>query len=106
MTTSDVVFILFILIILLLLAYLRVGDFNVVVVDWSQVAMTSYLLAISNIPSVGQDLGRFITFLSGTTGASLQSMHLVGFSLGSHVVGNGGRALNGRVGRVTGNIYY
>lgn len=66
--------------------------------------MSSYALAISGLPNVGRGLGQFLAFLSSVTGASLQSMHLVGFSLGAHVVGNAGKELNGRVGRVTGKL--
>ncbi|XP_013149161.1 PREDICTED: pancreatic lipase-related protein 2-like [Papilio polytes] len=83
-------------------AYLERSDVNVIILDWSRIAMGSYLNAIANIPNVGKALGQFLNFLSETTGASLESMHLAGFSLGSHVVGNAGRELNGKVGRVTG----
>ncbi|KPI98345.1 Pancreatic lipase-related protein 2 [Papilio xuthus] len=83
-------------------AYLESSEVNVIILDWSRIAMGSYLNAIANIPNVGKALGQFLKFLSETTGASLESMHLVGFSLGSHVVGNAGRELEGKVGRVTG----
>lgn len=61
-----------------------------------------YFSAINAIPSVGQGLGDLLLFLNQVTGASLQSMHVMGFSLGAHVAGNAGRRMDGRIGRVTG----
>ncbi|CAG4943610.1 unnamed protein product [Parnassius apollo] len=83
-------------------AFLENGDNNVIILDWSQVAMSGYFSAIAKIPEVGQNLGKFLSFLNKVTRASFDSMHLVGFSLGSHVVGNAGRELNERIARITG----
>ncbi|CAK1580963.1 unnamed protein product [Parnassius mnemosyne] len=83
-------------------AFLENGDYNVIILDWSRVSMGGYFSAIAEIPKVGQNLGQFLSFLNKVTGVSFDSMHLVGFSLGSHVVGNAGREQNGRIARVTG----
>ncbi|XP_026325964.1 pancreatic triacylglycerol lipase-like [Hyposmocoma kahamanoa] len=77
-------------------------DANVIVMDWRRLAISDYVTAARGVPDVGRGLGQFINFLNRETGLSLNNVHLVGFSLGSHVVGNAGRELGGRVARVTG----
>lgn len=64
--------------------------------------MSGYVTAASGVPNVGRGLGQFLRFLNRITGASFRKMHLIGFSLGAHVVGNAGRELNGDLARVTG----
>ncbi|XP_023950731.1 pancreatic lipase-related protein 2-like [Bicyclus anynana] len=83
-------------------AYLEKNDVNIIMVDWSPLSQGSYTAAVSGVPKVGRDLGQFISFLTTTTGASLDNVHLIGFSLGAHVAGNAGRALGGKVARITG----
>ncbi|XP_049872126.1 pancreatic lipase-related protein 2-like [Pectinophora gossypiella] len=83
-------------------AYLGIADANVIIIEWRRLAMSDYVTAVLGVPAVGRGLGQFLNFLHRTTGAPFDSMHLVGFSLGSHLVGNAGRELGGRVSRVTG----
>lgn len=65
--------------------------------------MSDYATAALGVPAVGRGLGQFLRFLNQVTGAPFNTMHLVGFSLGAHLVGNAGRELNGQAQRVTGN---
>ncbi|XP_061715625.1 phospholipase A1 member A-like [Cydia pomonella] len=83
-------------------AYLETRDFNVIILDWSHSAQALYGTAIAAVTSVGQDLGSLLLFIHHITGTPLETMHLVGFSLGAHVAGNAGRYTGGRVGRITG----
>ncbi|XP_041975195.1 lipase member H-A-like isoform X2 [Aricia agestis] len=84
-------------------AFLAVGDFNVIVLDWSRLANNPlYSTAAAGVPNVGQHLGNFLIWLFNTAGGNWNNLHLVGFSLGAHVVGNAGRTASGRPGRVTG----
>ncbi|XP_028043591.1 pancreatic lipase-related protein 2-like [Bombyx mandarina] len=83
-------------------ALLGKADVNVIVLDWRRLALSDYATAVRGVPAVGRGLGQFLTFLNGATGAPFNTMHLVGFSLGAHLVGNAGRELGGRVARVTG----
>ncbi|XP_022131169.2 pancreatic triacylglycerol lipase [Pieris rapae] len=83
-------------------AFLGKGDYNVIILDWSRLARRDYATAAAGVPDVGRGLGQFLNFLHQTTGAPFDRMHLVGFSLGAHVVGNAGRELRGRVARITG----
>ncbi|CAH0718255.1 unnamed protein product, partial [Brenthis ino] len=83
-------------------AYLDKSDVNVIVMDWRRLAMSTYPTAVAGVPAVGRGLGQFLAFLNRVTGAPFNTMHLVGFSLGAHIVGNAGRELGGRAARVTG----
>lgn len=83
-------------------AFLRKGDVNVIVMEWRRLAISDYVTAVAGVPAVGRGLGQFLRFLNSVTGARFETMHLAGFSLGAHVVGNAGRELNGRVARITG----
>ncbi|XP_026731490.1 pancreatic lipase-related protein 2-like [Trichoplusia ni] len=81
-------------------AFLQNGDVNVIVVDWSELANRSYNTAKGGTAEVGRGLGRFVNWLV-SLGMSYDRVHLVGFSLGGHLVGNAGRETNSRVRRIT-----
>ncbi|XP_075970514.1 pancreatic lipase-related protein 2-like [Anticarsia gemmatalis] len=83
-------------------AFLAVQDCNVIVVDWRALANSNYNTAAAGVPSVGQHLGNFLTWLINTAGGNWNQVHLVGFSLGAHVVGNAGRQTGNRPARITG----
>lgn len=89
-------------------AFLAVQDANVIVVDWRALASSSYNTAAAGVPNVGQHLGNFLVWLINTAGGNWNNVHLVGFSLGAHVVGNAGRTASNRCARITGkcNTYY
>lgn len=70
--------------------------------DWRRLALFDYATAARGVPAVGRGLGQFMNFLSEVTGLNFNNVHLVGFSLGAHVVGNAGREMGGRAARVTG----
>ncbi|XP_075979721.1 pancreatic lipase-related protein 2-like [Anticarsia gemmatalis] len=82
-------------------AYLGKETSNVIVVDWRTVAVSNYITAARGVPVVGQAVGKFLAFLSKVTGVSYRSIHLVGFSLGAHLVGVAGREVGGKVARIT-----
>ncbi|XP_061708238.1 uncharacterized protein LOC133518594 [Cydia pomonella] len=83
-------------------AFLAVEDANVIVVDWRTLAGSNYITAVAGVPSVGQALGDFVVWLRNTGGGVWTNVHLVGFSLGAHIVGVAGRQAGGRPARVTG----
>ncbi|KAI5639763.1 lipase domain-containing protein [Phthorimaea operculella] len=83
-------------------AFLQVLDCNVIVVDWSDLASSLYFTSANGVPSVGQYLGDFLVWLLDTAGGNWDQVHLVGHSLGAHVVGNAGRRTGNRVRRITG----
>lgn len=81
-------------------AFLQDGDYNVFVLDWRRLANRNYLTAKNGVPAVGRGLGQFLSWLV-SLGASYDNMHLVGFSLGGHLVGNAGRETGAQIRRVT-----
>ncbi|XP_072948081.1 pancreatic triacylglycerol lipase-like [Epargyreus clarus] len=83
-------------------AYLAVADANVIVLDWRALANGAYTTAVRGVPSVGQFLGNFLVWLINNGGGNWNNVHLVGFSLGAHVVGNAGRTAGRRPSRITG----
>ncbi|CAG9791203.1 unnamed protein product [Diatraea saccharalis] len=70
-------------------AYLNVSDLNIIVVDWGNAANVNYILASYNVAMVGRLLTQFLNFLIDE-GVSMDDMHLIGHSLGAHVVGIAG----------------
>ncbi|XP_045527247.1 endothelial lipase-like [Pieris brassicae] len=83
-------------------AFLRKKDINIIVVDWSALATRNYMTAKRGVATIGQQLGEFINWLHEEFNVSYNNIHLVGFSLGAHLVGNAGKATQGRVKRITG----
>jgi hypothetical protein len=53
------------------------------------------------VKSVGTLTGNFVKFLT-SKGAELSRFHLIGFSLGAHVVGKAGQTMNSDIPRITG----
>ncbi|CAG9796747.1 unnamed protein product [Diatraea saccharalis] len=83
-------------------AYLAVQDCNVIVVDWRALANSAYSTAVNGVPSVGQFLGNFLVWLINNAGGNWNNVHLIGFSLGAHIVGVAGRTAGGGASRITG----
>ncbi|XP_050342028.1 lipase member H-like [Nymphalis io] len=81
-------------------AFLENDDVNVIVFDWSELAGHNYITAKNGVAALGEGLGTFINWLV-SLGASYDRMHLVGFSLGAHIVGNAGRSTHSQVKRIT-----
>lgn len=87
-------------------AFLAAYDVNVIVVDWRALAASRYIVAFLGVPSVGEYIGNFVTWLINTGGGNWNNVHFVGFSLGAHAVGVAGRTARARPMRVTGKIDY
>ncbi|KAL4716566.1 hypothetical protein ACJJTC_010230 [Scirpophaga incertulas] len=83
-------------------AILEDQEANVIVMDWSSSAQSSYVTAANSVISVGKGLGEFLIWLLNITGSSWNNVHLIGFSLGAHIVGNAGRVAGGKPARITG----
>lgn len=85
-------------------AFLAVSDCNVIVVDWSSLASANYFTAVSGVPDVGWHLGNFLVWLRNNFNLNWNNIHVVGHSLGAHIVGNAGRTLGGHASRITGRF--
>ncbi|CAG9581222.1 unnamed protein product [Danaus chrysippus] len=83
-------------------AFLDTADVNVIVLDWSAAASGSYTISVRAVPDIGRHVASFLRFLFNTAGGNWNNLHLVGHSLGAHVMGNAGRAAPSRPVRVTG----
>ncbi|XP_048489165.1 pancreatic triacylglycerol lipase [Plutella xylostella] len=70
-------------------AYLNVSDLNIIVVDWGVAANVNYVDASYNVAMVALHLTHFLNFLIDE-GVSTDYVHLIGHSLGAHVVGIAG----------------
>lgn len=82
-------------------AALAAADLNVFVVDWSTIAQYFYTTARSAVPSVGQIEADFIVYLIDTYQLAPKDFYLVGHSLGAHVAGCAGAAVQRAKGSVT-----
>ncbi|KAA0704582.1 Lipase member H [Triplophysa tibetana] len=77
-------------------------DMNILVVDWNRgAANLNYFTPVTNTRRTAANITGFIESME-KEGTSLDSIHLIGVSLGAHVAGFIGAMLGGRVGRITG----
>ncbi|XP_051637755.1 lipase member H isoform X1 [Manacus candei] len=81
---------------------LSAEDMNIILVDWNQGATTLiYNNASRKCKRVAEILKKLIDEML-IEGASLDSMHMIGVSLGAHISGFVGQMFGGTLGRITG----
>ncbi|KYO22671.1 lipase member I isoform X2 [Alligator mississippiensis] len=81
---------------------LALEDFNLIIVDWNRGATTViYPTAAHNTKKVACILKKRIDQMLAD-GASLDSIYMIGVSLGAHIAGFVGQMYNGKLGRITG----
>lgn len=74
-------------------SYIERGDHNILVVEWSNYSGGNYLAqAIRNSYKVGEIVGKTLLEMQ-SSGFNLERFHLVGHSLGGHLVGYIGRSV-------------
>ncbi|XP_046389278.1 lipase member H-A-like [Ischnura elegans] len=92
-------------------SFLSKGDYNIFLVDWAPLSSVPwYSTAASNTEVAATMTARLVDDLEKSHGARAGDFHLVGFSLGAHVVGMAGRMLaerrpgdeGARIRRITG----
>ena len=67
-------------------AFLEHGDYNVIQVDWSNIAAKSYIWASNQVENVAKLVSRMLDFLV-SQGQNPANITVVGHSLGAHVAG-------------------
>uniref|UniRef100_A0A131YMT7 Salivary lipase n=1 Tax=Rhipicephalus appendiculatus TaxID=34631 RepID=A0A131YMT7_RHIAP len=85
-------------------ALLNEADGNVVVVDWSGLAATTYANAAANTAAVGRTLALVVQRLVEEFPLSTALVHAIGYSFGAHVAGFFGRNLKKNAGTVIARI--
>ncbi|XP_058796746.1 lipase member H-A-like isoform X2 [Phymastichus coffea] len=87
--------------------FLKRGDFNVIVIDWSanQHGVLNVLLAydavVIKLDAVAELVSRFLQFLE-RYGVDLSTTTIVGHSLGAHIAGLASHKAGSKVGRIVG----
>ncbi|CAG9110804.1 unnamed protein product [Plutella xylostella] len=84
--------------------YLRTGDVNVIMVDWTRYSVDLYPKSAASTKYVGERIGELLLSLISRHPSAGSSLRLVGHSLGAHVSGRAGRYLQERnhtVARIT-----
>jgi len=75
-------------------AYLTRGNFNVIIVDWSEHSLDiSYSRISMQLADIAANFVKFVNFLHRETGVAYEAMYLIGHSAGSHVSGLSGKLL-------------
>ncbi|XP_071493847.1 pancreatic lipase-related protein 2-like [Diadema antillarum] len=82
-------------------AFLEADDLNVILVDWSEGALGLYSKCHQNTRVVGREIALMARFLNLEAGMYYKHLHLVGMSLGAHVMGYAGEFQPG-IQRITG----
>uniref|UniRef100_A0A182U4G2 Lipase domain-containing protein n=1 Tax=Anopheles melas TaxID=34690 RepID=A0A182U4G2_9DIPT len=83
--------------------FIRVGEFNIVNVDWGAGSQTiNYIAARNRVGAVGEVISRMINTIVSATGASRNNINLIGHSLGAHVAANAGKHQNGQLNTIIG----
>jgi len=70
---------------------LNVEDSDVIVIDWKRAARIPYQQAISNIRVTSAQTSHFLRRMFNKTDLRPSNVHLIGFSLGAHLMGHIGR---------------
>lgn len=84
-------------------AWFLYGDYNMIAVDWSRGRSLEYASSVAAVSSVGAKIAKLIDFLVKEYGMSLDTLEIVGFSLGAQVAGYSAKQVTtGKVQKVVG----
>ncbi|KAH8382420.1 hypothetical protein KR009_003385, partial [Drosophila setifemur] len=84
-------------------SWLSKGDYNIIVVDWARARSVDYASSVLAVPGAGAKVGNMIKFLNEQHGMSLDSLEVIGHSLGAHVSGYAGKTVGeGRIHSIVG----
>lgn len=84
-------------------AFLKFGNYNLICVDWKQYSTDlSYAVAKARVPYIAKDIANMLTKVTCNLTIGYDTVHLIGHSLGAHIVGFVGKNLP-NIPRITGN---
>ncbi|XP_051864030.1 mucin-4-like [Drosophila albomicans] len=84
-------------------AWFRSGNYNMIAVDWSRGRSLEYASSVAAAASAGGKVSTLIDYLVKQYGMSLDTLEIVGFSLGAHVAGHAAKQVTtGTVQKVVG----
>ncbi|XP_055845092.1 pancreatic triacylglycerol lipase [Episyrphus balteatus] len=83
-------------------AYLSQGTDNIFMADWERAAGYDYPTSRGLIVKVAKRYSKILSEFMKKNEIDPNEVHLIGHSLGAHIVGNIGRYFNGSLGRITG----
>ncbi|XP_023308368.2 phospholipase A1 VesT1.02-like [Lucilia cuprina] len=72
-------------------AWLSIGEYNIIVVDWARARSVDYATSVLAVPTVGKKVANMIDYLVKIHGMSLDTLYVIGHSLGAHVAGYAGK---------------
>ncbi|SPP80541.1 phospholipase A1-like [Drosophila guanche] len=76
-------------------SWLSKGDYNVIAVNWDRAQSIDYASSVLAVPASGEKVGEMINYLHEHHGMSLDSLEVIGHSLGAHVAGYAGKKVGG-----------
>ncbi|EDW67439.1 phospholipase A1 VesT1.02 [Drosophila virilis] len=68
-------------------AWFLSGDYNMIAVDWSRGRSLEYASSVAAVSATGKKIASLVDFLVTEYSMSLETLEVVGFSLGAHVAG-------------------
>ncbi|XP_023170159.1 phospholipase A1-like [Drosophila hydei] len=74
-------------------AWLARGEYNVIAVDWSRARSIDYASSVVAVPGAGAKVGDMIKYLNEHHQLSLDSLYVIGHSLGAQVAGYAGKTV-------------
>ncbi|EDW23984.1 GL23628 [Drosophila persimilis] len=84
-------------------AWFLSGDYNMIAVDWVRGRSLEYASSVAAASGAGKKIAALVDFLVKEYGMSLDTLEVVGFSLGAHVAGHTAKQVaSGEVGKVVG----
>lgn len=85
------------------------GDYNVICVDWKQYSLDiPYATAKLRAKHISRDIANVLRRITHNMTIGVDNLHLIGHSMGAHIVGFTGKILTNQISRITGDniIYY
>ncbi|XP_011634417.1 lipase member H-A-like [Pogonomyrmex barbatus] len=82
-------------------AYLSIGDYNVILVDWRKAAESPlYWEAVQSVPLVAERVTKLIDFLQSEANLNPSNTKIIGHSLGGHLAGIAARFAKSKIAEI------